>query len=708
MKINNLKYLIILVLPLLLFSCSKGGDSVLRSNGEGILNIDFVYEPDAVVVTKAEDEPVYALSVKDFKTNVIIKTVEDHRSLAETPLKLKAGKYIVTATNGTDIAAKFNSPYYMGADTVEIAAGETATSTIECTLANVKVSIAVTDAVTSNFTKYDVVITNGEGGTLTFDKAHLDSAGFFKCTGTLTWTMNLTNTDGKEFSITNVITNVKPRQYYKLSFDVNGNSGSDQGGASIRVTYDDEMTVKEYDITVNLNKKAYPTVTEASGADITSLLRAPQGAGVLGCININAAASIADVRVSYNSSEVDNANLATLGIPASFSLVSEDNTSLTDKGITWDAITRNSTISAALDMRTMFATKLALGEYKINIAVLDAESQYLEVTVNVKVVPDVEISTIKVDAWGKFAYVYCQYNTETQPDGMGIRYKKASDTEWTVYNGSLTVNGSKYSAKISGLDSSTPYEFMAISTKDVKEDNIITATTEATPQLSNSSFENWYQDGNAWIPAADASSVFWDTANAGVTVLGASNNLTTSESTIAISGKAARLETKVIATKLAAGNLFTGSFGSLNMSTLSATVNFGRPYTARPLRLKGYYYYIPQAINKYDSDHSSLSGQNDYCQIYICLTDWTAPKAVDSAEQNFIDPVNDSNIIAYAELTDNTDTGGYKEFSLELVYRNDRKPTHIVVVAAASKYGDYFTGGKGSILYVDEFTLEFE
>ena len=46
--------------------------------------------------------------------------------------------------------------------------------------------------------------------------------------------------------------------------------------------------------------------------------------------------------------------------------------------------------------------------------------------------------------------------------------------------------------------------------------------------------------------------------------------------------------------------------------------------------------------------------------------------------------------------------------NIPLVYRDlTRKPTHILVVFSASKYGDYFHGGKGSLLYVDDFSLVY-
>ena len=54
--------------------------------------------------------------------------------------------------------------------------------------------------------------------------------------------------------------------------------------------------------------------------------------------------------------------------------------------------------------------------------------------------------------------------------------------------------------------------------------------------------------------------------------------------------------------------------------------------------------------------------------------------------------------------------GTFTEYpDLKLEYRaTNRKPTYIVLVCSASKYGDFFTGASGSVLYVDEFSLEYD
>lgn len=706
MRNNYLKYLLILLIPALLFSCSRTEKEDLLVKGMGLLSLSLEQNLDPVLMgTKAEGEEV-VFRIDILKNNVVTKTIEDHRTLEQEPLALRAGTYKVVAYCGEDVSAGFEAPYYMGETTIDVVIGEEVTANITCILSNVKTSVSFSNAVTSNFTVYDVTITNGEGS-LVFDKANNSKNGYFKATGTLDWSIKLVNTDGQEYEIKNTITNVKPREYYKLLFDVNGNSSSNQGGAGVTISYDTDLEAKEHNVSINLNKKAMPTIIEASGADITSVLRAPQGAGVLGLLNVTAMAGISNFKFIHS-----NAALSSLGIPEKIVIPGTDQTSLNASGIYWSEIQQGVTTSMTFDFRTLLAEKLPLGEYEFLVSVLDAEQQYVEIPIKVKVVPDVEVSTISVDAWAKFAYVYAQYNTEEEPEGLGIKYKKASDSDWSDFTGTLTKDGAKFSAKVTGLEPNTAYQFKAVTTKDDKEDNVIAATTERADQLPYMNMDVWFQSGDAWYPGTDAGSLFWDSANGGTADYGYVP--TVPEETNVISGKAAKLSTieaKVaIITKLAAGNLYTGEFKSVVMTGGGgAELDFGRPYTCRPTSFKGYVDYRPAKVSKYcDSKFTSLlSGKDDHGQIFVMLTDWTAPFRVKTTEGVFTSE-DDPSVIAYGSATYTTNTNGYVEFNIPIEYRDNRKPSYILVVCAASKYGDYFTGGVGSVMYVDEMSFGFE
>ena len=90
------------------------------------------------------------------------------------------------------------------------------------------------------------------------------------------------------------------------------------------------------------------------------------------------------------------------------------------------------------------------------------------------------------------------------------------------------------------------------------------------------------------------------------------------------------------------------------------------------------------------------------------ITDWSSPFRISTASGKFVDTESDPGIIAYGSMDFNA-TNGYVEFTVPLTYRSTtRQPRYIVIAAAASKYGDYFTGSTSSVMYVDEFSFVYD
>ena len=531
----------------------------------------------SVSVVKSQDEPVFRIVVKDFETGVIVKTIEDHRDLENEPISLPEGHYIVEAANGEDVEAAFDAPYYKGCDTVEIVAGRNVYSDIVCTLANVKVTVTVSESLLVNFTEYPVTVSNGnEGGSLVFADETLGNEGYYSCTGKLLWTIDLVNNDGDSFTQSGEISGVQPRDYYNLNFDISGGSSSD-GALVLKVIVD-------------------------------------------GTLN--------DI------------------------------------------------------------------EHVVDIIDLPVENM--------------EVTTGTVNPWAKFAYVSGKYSTEAVPEGLGFQYRKSSDADWTDFAGDVSVDGKSFSAKITGLEPETLYEFRAVSAQDVRDDSAVQFTTEAADQLPNFNFDSWYKDGKNWYANADmGDNYFWDSGNKGANTL-SEVNPTSPEETFVVSGKAVRMESKYVILAFAGGNIYSGSFGSV--SGLGASINFGRPYTCRPTALHGWYSYAPKAIDKVKAPYEDLKGTMDVGKIYVALTDWSSPFNVNTNTGTFFVPDEDPAVIAYGELEiPENSNGEYKEFTIDLEYRDlERIPTHVLVVATASKYADYFTGGVGSTMYIDEFEFLFE
>ncbi len=308
------------------------------------------------------------------------------------------------------------------------------------------------------------------------------------------------------------------------------------------------------------------------------------------------------------------------------------------------------------------------------------------------------------DIWATRATLSGSFQSDS-PEEHGFEYRKQNVAAWTkVPQANIVTDGSQMSALIA-TDAGTAYACRAYLGGE-HGDEVFFQTEEAM-QVPNMSFDNWIKDGKSWYPNTDLTDAnyWWDSGNRGANTL-AEKNPTEPEESVVIKGKAARLGSTKVLSVFAAGSIYTGYF--LERVGFGAKLSFGRPYTSRPLRMKGYYNYTPGIIDYAKAPHTSLMGKRDSCNIYCLLTDWAEPFIINTNTENFIDFENDRNIIAYGGLKTDRNTNGYEAFDIELVYRSlTRKPKYIVIVAAASKYGDYFTGSTSSTLYVDEFSLEF-
>ncbi len=139
-------------------------------------------------------------------------------------------------------------------------------------------------------------------------------------------------------------------------------------------------------------------------------------------------------------------------------------------------------------------------------------------------------------------------------------------------------------------------------------------------------------------------------------------------------------------------------------------LDFGRPWNLRPTKLKGYYQYKTADIDYASAELEYLKGRPDSCHIYVALTDWTAPFEIrtNPKNRNLFDK-NADYVIGYGELVFGGTMDGYQPFEIEINYRStSRVPSYMQITAAASKYGDYFTGGAGAVLYVDEFSFDYD
>ena len=319
-------------------------------------------------------------------------------------------------------------------------------------------------------------------------------------------------------------------------------------------------------------------------------------------------------------------------------------------------------------------------------------------------------ATLSANPWSQLAYLTATDITldSGELSSLKFQYRPKNTDTWMDVATTVNTAASSASATLTGLTSTTAYEYRLTD----GEISVATGefTTAAEIALQNGSLDGW----NGSSPNADTNAKFWDTSNEGARAGGLTPTNATADFVHTQGGKAAKLTSGEVLGIFAAASLYTGTFGKASILTQSATVNFGQPFTSRPIALKGFYKYIPAVINIVKNTPSGVTIVKnetlDQCAIYIALAKKTY--LIDNKDQStFIDFKNDSNIIAYGELPSGaaTEGDGYVEFNIPLKYKNlTDQPTHIIVVCSSSKYGDYMTGGAGSTLYVDDLSLIYD
>ena len=148
-------------------------------------------------------------------------------------------------------------------------------------------------------------------------------------------------------------------------------------------------------------------------------------------------------------------------------------------------------------------------------------------------------------------------------------------------------------------------------------------------------------------------------------------------------------------------------------------VNFGRPFTARPIALHGWIKYTQGTIDRIGTQPQDRTLQKDVDKdqgsIYIAVGTWTpeeyggtaeSPVQIYTADVKTFFNSKSPAVIGYGEWMINETIGEWREFTIPLDYRStNEKPTHLIIVCSASRWGDYFTGSTQSRMWLDDFEL---
>lgn len=209
---------------------------ITENKGEGTLSIQSVMTDNGLIetsaVTKAND------NINDFiitisrqgTTNIVEYVFSDIR---QTSIVLTPGIYTVSAKSPEELHAAWDLPIYYGESEVEIIAGEHSSVNIECEITNMKVDIIIGDNLKTEFTEYNVTVTNNAfpESKLTWvkdettDDFEAGKSGYYTVAPLTVALDGIRSLDGSEYGFRKIITDVAPKRHFiiKLDATVTGN-----------------------------------------------------------------------------------------------------------------------------------------------------------------------------------------------------------------------------------------------------------------------------------------------------------------------------------------------------------------------------------------------------------------------------------------------------------------------------------------------------
>ena len=357
---------------------------------------------------------------------------------------------------------------------------------------------------------------------------------------------------------------------------------------------------------------------------------------------------------------------------------------------------------------------------------------------------EVSVEISKINPWTASAYVSAMAAAGKE---TVFHYRAKGSTDWmTVDSANVTSDGGSYTAHITGLQPSSDYEVM-VSCGDDKTP-VEEFTTAPATKIPNGSFEyaslvsgsNYYKFYDPSCGVEEGEYMFWGSGNGeGPEGINGSANMgiiiTTIDKNSKIDGnQSVCAQTSQMAGILAAGNLFTGQFAGL-VGTEGGMVNFGRPWSTRPVALKLYCRYTTSNIDiigkKLPPGVTLTKEDLDRAQIKVAIGTWDyrtyggtkdSPVHINTTDAStFVDFNKDPKTIANGDLIIHKDgyflngaskvdavTSEWAEYTIPLNYHDlETLPTHIIVSCASSQFGDYFTGCSSSKLWIDKVELVY-
>lgn len=666
--------------------------------------------------TQLEDE----CKIRIYSEKALVRKYEGIDNVPAS-IPLMSGSYSVRVTAGDSVAASFEQRFFEGKKDFVIAKGENSEVEVACAIANTVVAFTWDESLQEVFKGDCQVTVTSATGELVYSSANADAKGYFNLPAdnrTLTCKFTATKlNDGGTYELVKELTDVQAATLYNLTWKYASVEQGATGGALVALDVNEEP-LSEESTTITIKQRPVVLLKDAENKEYD--LAQPM------YVETNTSAAyylVISTSSPLKSAVLQNDKFTEFGLPVnSMDLMNLGGQDATIEAAGISLIARQSAMLTGGTWKILFSADLVAkmtaqeGQTATKLIAIDSNNKQREVTWTLVASNATVVTTeaIPYEIWTSKATLHGKV-TGTLAATPKFQYRvKGSGASWTAVDADLAE--STFSKEITGLTPGTTYEYQAM---DGTQASSVTCefTTEATTQFPNSGFESWSGDSPMFIYGS-GEDMFWDSGNIGASTMG--GNVTTPDETYKHGGKySAKLQSQIIVTQFAAGNIFIGKYLKTEMQGLTGhgILGFGRPFASRPKSLHGYIRYESGVVNKGGDKISN--GEQDQGIIYIALTSGEGESYDDGTQwscivrtksQKYFDK-NADNIVAYGEKIWETSTegDGMIEFSIPLDYRKlDVLPNKIVLVAAASRFGDYFEGSSSSVMWLDDMELIYE
>lgn len=238
---------------LLLVSCAN--EDKQGSSGYGAINVQVSADYKVVPATRSTAESASTIEnpdVSEFALKLVSSDGSFSRawdSLADfdPTTKIPVGAYTMSAFYGDIDIEGFEKPFYLGETPVAVRDRENSSVEINCTLANVKVTVEYSDAFKKYFADYSTTIHSTGGEYIEFSKTETRAA--YVKPGKITIQTHLKKQNGIESTFEPAaIPNAAARQHYKIKLDISDNNA---GEAQLNISFDETTETQPIKIDIS-------------------------------------------------------------------------------------------------------------------------------------------------------------------------------------------------------------------------------------------------------------------------------------------------------------------------------------------------------------------------------------------------------------------------------------------------------------------------